>query len=153
MVKPVAPACGHLGCRHCLAILVGIENVLKCPLCKAPIGKGAALHVNIALDDIIGNFDVNCKNSGCLWTGKFHAHEQHFKIRGKFEMQCANKGCREVLAREGMAAHISHCAKQKVPCQECGRKVHRECFKEHAAFICLNVRISCPLSCGTSLPR
>ena len=79
MVKPVAPACGHLGCRHCLAILVSIENVLKCPLCKAPIGKGAALHVNIALDDIIGNFDVNCKNSGCLWTGKFHAHEQHFK--------------------------------------------------------------------------
>ena len=153
MVKPVAPACGHLGCRHCLAILVGIENVVKCPLCKAPIGKGAALHVNIALDDIIGNFDVNCKNSGCLWTGKFHAHEQHFKIRGKFEMQCANKGCRKVLAREGMAAHISHCAKQKVPCQECGRKVHRECFEEHAAFICLNVRISCPLSCGTNLPR
>ena len=93
------------------------------------------------------------KNSGCLWTRKFHAHEQHFKIRGEFEMQCANKGCRKVLAREGMAAHISHCAKQKVPCQECGRKVHRECFEEHAAFICLNVRISCPLGCGTNLPR
>ena len=41
-------------------------NVSKCPLCKAPIGTGVSIHVNIALDDIIGNFDVNCKSSGCL---------------------------------------------------------------------------------------
>ena len=55
-------------------------NVFKCPLCKAPIGTGAAIHVNIAPDDIIGNFDVNCKSSDCLWTGQFREHEQHFKI-------------------------------------------------------------------------
>ena len=55
-------------------------NVSKCPLCKAPIGTGAAIHVNIAPDDIIGNFDVNCKSSGCLWTGQFREHEQYFKI-------------------------------------------------------------------------
>ena len=41
---------------------------------------GAAIHVNIAPDDIIGNFDVNCKSSGCLWTGQFREHEQYFKI-------------------------------------------------------------------------
>ena len=55
-------------------------NVSKCPLCKAPIGTGATIHVNIALDDIIENFEVNCKSSGCLWTGQFREHEQYFKI-------------------------------------------------------------------------
>ena len=88
-------------------------NVFKCPLCKAPIGTGAAIHVNIALDDIIGNFDVNCKSSGCLWTGHFREHEQYFKYVRKLLMQCANEGYREVVAREGMVAHISQSAKRK----------------------------------------
>ena len=42
--------------------------------------SGQVLQFNIALDDIIGNFDVNCKSSGCLWTGQFREHEQYFKI-------------------------------------------------------------------------
>ena len=57
MVKPVTLAFEHSGCRHCLVKLIDIETVPKCPLCKAPIGIGT-LHVNIALNDIIGKFDV-----------------------------------------------------------------------------------------------
>ena len=92
-------------------------NVSKCPLCKAPIGTGAAIHVNIAPDDIIGNFDVNCKSSGCLWTGQFQdssaSTNNTSKYVRKFLMQCANEGYREVVAREGMVAHISQSAKRK----------------------------------------
>ncbi|CAH3131957.1 unnamed protein product [Pocillopora meandrina] len=38
-----------------------------------------------------------------------------------------------------------------VPCQECGRKVTRECLEGHAASLCSNKRILCPPGCGTSL--
>ena len=84
-------------------------------------------------------------------TGKFHEHKQHLKANGKFTMQCANEGCGEMVAREGMAAYIAQYAKHKVPCQECGRKVTRECLEEHAASLCSNKRILCPLGCGTNL--
>ncbi|CAH3104240.1 unnamed protein product [Pocillopora meandrina] len=101
MVKPVTLACGHSGCRHCLATLIGIETFPKCPLCKAPIGTDVTLHVNVALDDIIGDFNVKCNKSGCLWKGKFHEHEQHLKRCGKFQTACANDGCGEMVARRG----------------------------------------------------
>ncbi|RMX42548.1 hypothetical protein pdam_00025390, partial [Pocillopora damicornis] len=115
--------------------------------------RTGTLHVNIALHDIIGNFDVKCNKSSCLWTGKFHKHEQHLKTCGKFQMPCANDGCREVVTRERMAAHTVQCTKHKLPCQQCGRKITRESFKEHTASLCSNKRVLCPLSCGTSLPQ
>ena len=65
MVKPVTLAFEHSGCRHCLVKLIDIETVPKCPLCKAPIGIGT-LHINTALSDIIGKFDVKCESCGCL---------------------------------------------------------------------------------------
>ena len=65
MVKPVTLAFEHSGCRHCLVKLIDIETVPKCPLCKAPIGIGT-LHINIALNDIIGKFDVKCESCGRL---------------------------------------------------------------------------------------
>ena len=151
MVKP-DPGCGHSGCWHCHATLIGIETFPKFPLCKALIRTGT-LHVNIALHDIIGNFDVKCNKSSCLWTGKFHKHEQHLKTCGKFQMPCANDGCREVVTRERMAAHTVQCTKHKLPCQQCSRKITRESFKEHTASLCSNKRVLCPLSCGTSLPQ
>lgn len=49
--------------------------------------------------------------------------------------------------------HTAQCAKHKLPCQECGRKITRESFEEHTASLCSNKRVLCPLSCGTSLPR
>ena len=114
MVKPVTLACGHSGCRHCLATLIGIETFPKCPLCKAPIGTDVTLHVNVALDDIIGDFNVKCNKSGCLWKGKFHEHEQHLKTCGKFQTPCANDGYGEMVARERMAAHTAQCPKHKL---------------------------------------
>ena len=41
----------------------------------------------------------------------------------------------------------------RYPCQECGRKVTKECLEEHAASLCSNKRILCPLGCGTNLLR
>ncbi|RMX59170.1 hypothetical protein pdam_00024268 [Pocillopora damicornis] len=46
-------------------VIRDIETIPKCPLCKAPIGIGT-LHINIALNDIIGKFDVKCESCGCL---------------------------------------------------------------------------------------
>ena len=118
-------------------------------ICCLSASKPRNLHITAPT----GNFDVKCNKSGCLWKGKFHEHEQHLKTCGKFQTACANDGCGEMVARERMAAHTAQCAKHKLPCQQCGRKITRESFEEHTASLCSNKRVLCPLSCGTSLPR
>ena len=120
-------------------------NVSKCPLCKAPIGTGAAIHVNIALDDIIGNFDVNCKSSGCLWTGHFREHEQYFKICEKtFNAVCKWRVQRGSGKGEDGSAHFPKCKAEG----RCQGNVSKSMLLPS-----VSKRITCPLSCGTSLSR
>ena len=120
-------------------------NVSKCPLCKAPIGTGAAIHVNIAPDDIIGNFDVNCKSSGCLWTGQFREHEQYFKICEKiFNAVCKWRVQRGSGKGGDGSAHFPKCKAEG----RCQGNVSKSMLLPS-----VSKRITCPLSCGTSLSR
>ena len=68
-------------------------------------------------------------------------------------MECENKGCSEVILRDELALHNSRCEKKEVPCQACGKSVTRDSMQEHVDSLCSHKRISCPLSCGTNLPR
>lgn len=153
MVKPATLACGHSGCQNCLATLVAMESVPKCPLCLKVFPSGTALNVNIVLDSITAKLDIQCTNSGCQWQGTLENHTQHSNTCAKLPVRCVNRGCSETMPREEMAQHISQCEKQEVPCQDCGRSVTRDSMREHVNSLCSHKRIPCPLSCGTNLPR
>ena len=153
MVKPVTLACGHSGCQNCLAQLIAIQTAPECPLCKTQVPSSTQLNVNIALADITANLDIECTNNGCQWQGTLEEHSQHSSSCGKLSVQCKNRGCNEVMLREEMTVHISQCVKQNVPCQDCGKSVTRDSMQEHVDHFCSHKRISCPLSCGSSLPR
>ena len=77
MVKPVTLACGHSSCQSCLATAFAMSSSPKCPLCKMVFPSGAALNVNIVLDDITSRMEITCTNSGWEWVGKLVSHSQH----------------------------------------------------------------------------
>lgn len=155
MVKPVTLACGHSGCQSCLATAFAMLSSPKCPLCKKVFPSGAALNVNIVLDDITSRLEIKCTNSGCEWVGKLENHSQHSNTCAKLLVECQNRGCMEKKPREEMGRHISQCEKQELPCRDCGKRVTRDSMREHmySESLCSHKGIPCPLSCGTNLPR
>ena len=89
--------------------------------------------------------DVNCKSSGCLWTGQFREHEQYFKICEKiFNAVCKWRVQRGSGKGGDGSAHFPKCKAEG----RCQGNVSKSMLLPS-----VSKRITCPLSCGTSLSR
>lgn len=117
----------------------GVYHVIftKMPsLQKRFFPSGAALSVNIVLDDITSRLEIKCTNSGCEWVGKLVNYSQHCNTCAKLLVECLNRGCMEKKPREEMRRHISQCEKQELPCRDCGKRVTRDSMREHSESLC-----------------
>lgn len=149
MLRPVTLPCGHSGCQDCLSKLVAVQAKPRCPQCKDEIPNRLQLNINMVLHNLTRNLELSCTNNGCAWKGPYEDYEGHTRACGKLEVKCSNEGCGHVDRREDMGGHLLLCPKQTIACKECGVNTTRD-NPEHW---CSHQRISCPLSCGETLPR
>ncbi|CAH3128133.1 unnamed protein product, partial [Pocillopora meandrina] len=129
------------------------EESLTCPADRQKLDPDRDIFPDKAAERKILSMAIRCPNDGCEWTAELRNKKIHLKSCPFLQVACSNKNCPKKVQRRHLTRHENYvCPWRILQCTYC-TEPHPDCMMQDHIRQCSKFPITCPNSCGLSIPR
>ncbi|CAH3170376.1 unnamed protein product [Pocillopora meandrina] len=124
-----------------------------CPADRQSLDQDRDVFPDKATERKILSFIIKCPSDGCGWTGELRNKEVHLESCSFMLLVCDHFSCGAKVQRKHLEQHqLSECPWRILYCEYCSEP-HPECQMQDHIQKCSGFPVTCPNSCGLSIPR
>ncbi|XP_022804795.1 TNF receptor-associated factor 4-like [Stylophora pistillata] len=158
--EPVLTRCGHRYCKECLDEHIRRSPLrpkesynFTCPTDWQHLNAKEDVFPDKATERKILSLAIKCPSDGCKWTGELRNKEVHLGNCPFHRLPCNNSKCQERVQRRHIKQHENEeCPWRILNCSYCSDP-YPECEMQDHIKECKKFPMTCPNSCGSSIPR
>lgn len=126
---------------------------MTCPADRHNLDEDRDVFPDKATERKILSLVIKCPSDGCGWTGELRNKEVHLESCSFMLLVCVNFSCGAKVQRRHLEQHqLSECPWRIFNCEYCSEP-HPECQMQDHIKECSRFPVTCPNSCGRSIPR
>ncbi|XP_073247632.1 TNF receptor-associated factor 6-like isoform X2 [Porites lutea] len=124
-----------------------------CPADRKGLDRDRDVFPDNATGRKILSMVIKCPSDGCSWTGELRDKEAHLEACKFKIVNCTNKNCDATVKRRDLEQHTTNtCEWRIIECEYCEDLNPKKHVELHL-LLCRKIPLSCPYSCGISIPR
>ncbi|XP_027056332.1 TNF receptor-associated factor 6-like [Pocillopora damicornis] len=155
--EPIQTRCGHRFCKDCLEEYIRRHRregqSIICPADRQSLDQDRDVFPDKATERKILSLIIKCPSDGCGWTGELRNKEVHLESCSFMLLACDHFSCGAKVQRKHLEQHqLSECPWRILYCEYCSEP-HPECQMLDHIQKCSGFPVTCPNSCGRSIPR